>query len=150
MATTLRCSASRIIPSVFLVILLAAPLAAAPAPPTLDAPLFDCARAVVVRGYDSGATLKVYVAGTLRGTKLGATSYSSWVDLTVALAGNHAVETTQTVGGVESARSAPVIVAAPDPPSLIHFMPPLVGVRDVVGSPSYRQTAAPSRSGTLR
>jgi hypothetical protein len=103
----------------------AIPLAAAPAPPTLDAPIFDCADAVVVRGYDSGATLNVYVAGVLRGTKVGATSYAIWVDLTVALAGGQAVEATQVVGGVESARSSKVFVSAPSPASLIHFEAPL-------------------------
>lgn len=106
-------------------ILSAAAVLAAPAAPTLDAPLFDCAKAVVVRGYDSGATLNVYVAGVLRGTTVGATSYSSWVTLSVALAGGQAVEATQVVGGVESAHSTPVVVAAPDPPSLVHFELPL-------------------------
>lgn len=101
------------------------PLAAV-APPALDTPVFDCAEAVVVRGYDSGATLRVYVNGALQGLRTGATSYSAWVDLNVPLAGGEAVEATQETGGIESARSTAVIVAAPDPPSLIHFNPPLL------------------------
>lgn len=109
----------------FLLLFLALPLGAAPAPPTLDAPLFDCSDAVVVRAYDSGSTLRVYVNGTLRGTKTGATSYAIWVDISVPLAGNQSVTATQEVGGVESAHSTAVIVAAPDPASLIHFEPPL-------------------------
>src|ERR1043166_6637079 len=101
------------------------PLAAAPAAPTLDTPLFDCVNRVVVRGYDSGATLRVFVNGVLRGTQVGATSYSSWVNLSVNLAGGQSVDATQVVGGVESAHSTPVIVAAPDPAAPIHFIPPL-------------------------
>ncbi|HKV10013.1 MAG TPA: hypothetical protein VJ725_17875, partial [Thermoanaerobaculia bacterium] len=119
------CTGSRILAGAIFGALLALPLAAV-APPTLDAPVFDCAEKLVVRGYDSGAILRVYVNGALRGTKTGATSYSSWVDLTAPLAGGEEVKATQEVGGVESARSAAVIVAAPDPASLIVFKPPLL------------------------
>ncbi|HEV2720205.1 MAG TPA: hypothetical protein VG323_09315 [Thermoanaerobaculia bacterium] len=116
---------SRIVAVASLGALLAVPMAAAPAPPTIDAPLFDCVDAVFVRAYDSGATVRVYVDGTLRGTKTGATSYGTWVNLSAALAGNQAVQATQEIGGVESPRSTALIVAAPNPPSPMHFELPV-------------------------
>jgi len=108
-----------------LAVLAALPLVAAPAAPTLDSPIFDCVNRVVVRGYDSGATLKVYVNGVLRGTQAGATSYAFWVNLSINLAGGQSVDATQVVGGVESAHSTAVTVAAPDPAEPMHFIPPL-------------------------
>lgn len=115
----------RAVACAFLGFSLNVPLWGAPAPPKVDAPLFDCAESLVVRGYDSGATLRVYVDGVLRGTRAGATGYSTWVDLTVPLQGGQEVEATQEVGGVESARLPAVPVAAPDPPPPIYFEPPV-------------------------
>jgi len=97
-----------------------------PAPPTVDTPLYDCATRVFVRGFDPGATLKVYLSGSLEGTRTGATSYGRWVTLNRPLQGGEKVEVTQEVGGLESDRFVVPHVVEPDPAPLIRFELPVV------------------------
>ncbi|MFC1712313.1 hypothetical protein ACFL6S_01525 [Candidatus Poribacteria bacterium] len=97
-----------------------------PPPPTVDTPLYDCTTRVVVRSFDSGATLRVYVNGIVKGTSPGATGSGRWVTLSEPLKGTDAVRVSQEVGGTEGSRSTAVYVAAPDPAPLIHFQLPLV------------------------
>ena len=99
---------------------------AKPAPPTVITPLYDCATRIFVRGFDPGATLRVYLGGSVEGTLTGATSYGKWVTLNRRLQAGEKVEVTQEVGGVESERFVVPHVAAPDPAPLIRFELPVV------------------------
>ncbi len=100
--------------------------AARPLPPTVTAPIPAGATSINVTGlltapYATAAVVKVYANGVLVGTAPGGTGSAN-----VAVPPqptNTVIEATQTVNGVESFRSAKVIVGTPPNPPTVN--PPL-------------------------
>jgi len=77
-------------------------------PITIIPPLLSCGESVTVRGFVSGAKLRIYVNGSEHGSDTGQDPDRHNIKVTPALVANDIVEATQEVDGVESAKSPQV------------------------------------------
>src|ERR1044071_2697748 len=79
-------------------------------PITIIPPLLRCGESVTVKGFVSGAKVRIYVNGTERNSDIGLDPERHNVHLSSPLAANDVVEATQEVDGAESVKSPPVNV----------------------------------------
>src|SRR5262245_51620706 len=71
-------------------------------------PLLKCGESVTVRGFVSGAKLRIYVNGSEHGSDIGQDPDRHNIKVSPALNANDIVEATQEVDGVESTKSPQV------------------------------------------